>query len=109
MNQFIQDITGAWLSSTPTNKIILSEEIVALSGSRYQLKGGEANFSFCKVWLYSTCIMQNQPIFDYFNINIMSGHKCTTSGMNIIQIWGSLTAPLNVNSPKIYQRGAATI
>ena len=37
MKQFIQDITGAWLSSTPTNKIILSEEIVALSGSQYQL------------------------------------------------------------------------
>ena len=34
MKQFIQDITGAWLSSTPTNKIILSEEIL---GSRHQL------------------------------------------------------------------------
>ena len=62
-----------------------------------------------RIACYLTCIMQNQPMFDYFNINTMSGHKCTPSSMNIIQILDPLTAPLNVIAPKKYQMGAATI
>ena len=74
-----------------------------------QLKGGEANFSFCKVLTFFNIIMQNQLIFHYYNINIRSVHDCTPSSLNIIHIWGPLTDPFNVKSPKKYQIGAATI
>jgi len=35
--------------------------------------------------VYSTFIFKNQPLFDYYNINMMSVHQCTPFSLKRIQ------------------------